>query len=226
MILAINAWCNQFPQLRAHLVTTASDNVVVRPRRTLGEPPLTNVSDAGRLLDYWRPMTGGNVLFGKAGMGLGWGIRGTNTLYASVPRPDRLVTQMTRAVPSLKDSTVLSSWRAPVEYSLSSLPFFGELGGFPGVYFGTGYSGDGIGPSVIGAQILAGLATETRDGMTTSFLARMPSGRGLPREPIRYVGGQLVKTAMIRQDLKQDAEDKVDLATRLTARIDPTSFLG
>lgn len=44
MVLAINASCNQFPQLRSHLVTRASDNVVVRPRHKLQEPPLTDVS--------------------------------------------------------------------------------------------------------------------------------------------------------------------------------------
>ncbi|ABL80160.1 FAD dependent oxidoreductase [Nocardioides sp. JS614] len=226
VVLAINAWCNQFPQLRSYLVTTASDNIVVRPRHEWKNPPLTNVSDSGRLLDYWRPMRGGEVLFGKAGLGIGWGVRGTNTLFTAAPRPDQILAHMARTVPDLAGAELLSSWRAPVEYSLSSLPFFGEVTGFPGVYFGTGYSGDGVGPSVIGAQILAGLATRSADGMTTSFLTRAPSGHGLPPEPIRYLGGQLVKTAMLRRDRKQDDEARVDLPTRLISRIDPTSFLG
>lgn len=226
VVLAINAWCNQFPQLRSHLVTTASDNVVARPQNELQGPPLTNVSDSGRLLDYWRPMSGGDVLFGKAGLAIGWGVRGTSTLFTAAPRPDRLLAQMTRTVPGLAGAELLSSWRAPVEYSLSSLPFFGEITGFPGVYYGTGYSGDGIGPSVIGARILAGLATRSTDGMTTSFLTRAPSGHGLPPEPFRYLGGQLVKAAMLRQDRKQDEEARIDFPTRLIARIDPTSFLG
>jgi len=226
VVLAINAWCNQFPQLRSHLVMTASDNVVVRPRREPENPPLTNVSDSGRLLDYWRPMSGGDILFGKAGLGIGWGVRGTNTLFGAAPRQGRLLAQMARTVPGLAGAELVSSWRAPVEYSLSSLPFFGEITGFPGVYYGTGYSGDGIGPSVIGAQVLAGLATRSTDGMTTSFLTRAPSGRGLPPEPFRYLGGQLVKTAMLRQDRKQDDGTRIDLPTRLVARIDPTTFLG
>ncbi|WP_305685530.1 FAD-binding oxidoreductase [Microbacterium sp.] len=226
VVLAINAWCNQFPQLRSHLVMTASDNVVVRPRREPENPPLTNVSDSGRLLDYWRPMSGGDILFGKAGLGIGWGVRGTNTLFGAAPRQGRLLAQMARTVPGLAGAELVSSWRAPVEYSLSSLPFFGEITGFPGVYYGTGYSGDGIGPSVIGAQVLAGLATRSTDGMTTSFLTRPPSGRGLPPEPFRYLGGQLVKTAMLRQDRKQDDGTRIDLPTRLVARIDPTTFLG
>lgn len=226
VVLAINAWCAQFPELRRHLVTTASDNVVVSPGTALATPPLTSVSDAGRLLDYWRPMADGKILFGKAGLGLGWRARGASSLFASPPRPDRLMEQMTQAVPGLADAEVVSSWRAPVEYSVSSLPFFGELPGRPGIYFATGYSGDGIGPSVLGAQILASLATRSDDDLSASFLTRLPTGRGLPPEPVRFVGGQLVKHAMLRQDRKQDEERRVDVATGLLARIDPTSFIG
>lgn len=225
VVLAINAWCNQFPEVRKHLVMTASDNMVLQPRPGLTLPG-TNVSDAGRTLDYWRPLADGKVLFGKAGTGLGWGARGASTLFTSVPHRGRLVKHLARAIPSLADADVISAWRAPVEYSLSSLPFFGELPGHPGVYFGTGYSGDGVGPSVLGAQILAALATGADDGLCTSFLTRPPSGRGLPPEPIRFLGGQLVKAAMLKQDRKQDEERPVDVVTGLLSRIDPTSFVG
>ncbi len=40
---------------------------------------------------------------------------------------------------------------------MTSLPFFGPLEGCPGVFFGTGYSGDGIGPSLVGANVLVQL---------------------------------------------------------------------
>lgn len=226
VVLAINAWCSQFPQLRRHLVTTASDNAVLRPRRELAAPPLANVSDAGRLLDYWRSIGDGKFLFGKAGVGLGWGARAASTMFAPTPRPDRLLKQIARTVPALADAEIVSSWRAPVEYSVTSLPFFGELTGFPGVYFGTGYSGDGIGPSVLGARVLASLATRGEEDLAATFLTRIPTGRGLPPEPLRFIGGQLVKHAMLRTDRKQDEERRIDPASSLLARMDPTSFVG
>lgn len=226
VVLAINAWCDQFPTLRRHLLMTASDNAVVRPRADLREYPRTNVSDSGRLLDYWRSLSDGRVLFGKAGVGLGWAARGTNTQFRPVPRLKHLVEQMTRTVPALFGAEVLSSWRAPVEYSLSSLPFFGALPGYPGVFFGTGYSGDGVGPSLLGARVLASLASATDDGLASSFLTRLPSGSGLPPEPIRFVGGQLVKVAMLRKERLEDEERGVDLPTSLLSRIDPTAFVG
>jgi glycine/D-amino acid oxidase-like deaminating enzyme len=226
VVLAINAWCTQFPELRRHLVMTASDNVVVRPRGAAVTSPTTNVSDAGRLLDYWRPLADGKLLFGKAGLGLGWGSRGASTLFAPPPRLGHLVQHLRQTVPHAADAEVVSAWRAPVEYSLSSLPFFGELSGHPGVFFGTGYSGDGIGPSVLGARILASLATGAKDDLSTSFLTRPPSRSWLPPEPIRFLGGQLVKSAMLRKDRKQDEERRVGVATDLLSRMDPTTFVG
>ncbi|MEP9362750.1 FAD-dependent oxidoreductase [Nocardioides sp. CN2-186] len=226
IVLAINAWCTGIPELRKYLLTTASDTVVVQPRQPFDAASRANVSDAGRLLDYWRGLEDGKVLFGKAGLALGWRARGARTLYRPVPHPTHLLDHMARTVPALVGANVVSTWRAPVEYSISSLPFFGEVPGWRGVYFGTGYSGDGIGPAVIGAQILASLVSRSNDGLSQSFLTRLPSGRGLPPEPIRFVGGQFVKNALLRQDRRQDEERTVGTLTGLLTRIDPTSFVG
>ncbi|GGB21432.1 hypothetical protein GCM10011492_09200 [Flexivirga endophytica] len=224
VVLAVNAWAARMPQYRPHLLMTASDNVVVRPRAPW--PTTTMVSDSGRLLNYWRTMHDGNVLFGKGGTGLGYGVRSASTLFGPVPQLSRLRSQLAAAVPALADAEILSNWRAPVEYSLSSLPFFTQVDDHPGVYCGTGYSGDGVGPSVLGGRILASLATGTTDELSTSFLTRPPAGRGLPPEPARFLGGQLVKTAYLRRDRLEAADRACDPLTGLLTRVDPTSFVG
>lgn len=226
VVLAINAWASRFREFRRHLLMTASDNVVVEPTATAPKPEHAGVSDSGRLLDYWRPLADGKILFGKAGLGLGFGARGADSLFGPAPQLDRLRRQMATAVPALAQAQVVSSWRAPVEYSVSSLPFFTPLGGHPRVFCGTGYSGDGVGPSVIGGRILASLATEVEDELSTSFLTRAPSGRGLPPEPFRFLGGQAVKVAYLRRDRLEDAERRIGPVTRTVTRIDPTSFVG
>lgn len=226
VVLAINAWASRFREFRRHLVMTASDNVVVQPEPGhLGEGR-ASVSDSGRLLDYWRPLADGKVLFGKAGLGLGFGRRGADTLYREAPRPERLRRQLVIALPHLADATVVARWRAPVEYSVSSLPFFTPLAAHPRVFCGTGYSGDGVGPSVLGGRILASLATGVEDELSSSFLARPPHARPLPPEPVRFLGGQVVKTALLRRDRLEDQRQRVDPVTRLITKIDPTSFVG
>ena len=51
------------------------------------------------------------------------------------------------------------------------------------------------GPCRLGGRILASLAQETQDEWSGCGLVR-PMGRDFPREPIRYVGGQLVRRAV------------------------------
>lgn len=222
VVLAINAWASRFSVVRRHLVMTASDNVVTAP---VGALAPAAVSDSGRLLDYWRPLPDGSMLFGKAGVGLGFHRRAATSLFGPPPRPGQLTEHLTRSIPRLSGVPVVSAWRAPVEYSTSSLPFFGALPGYQNVYFGTGYSGDGIGPSVVGSKILASLATRVADQHSASPLVGFPKA-SLPPEPVRFLGGQLVKRALLREDRLHDLGRKADPVTSRLAAIDPTSFVG
>lgn len=227
VVLAINAWAVGFTEFRRHLVMTASDDLVVDPGpERPAAADSASVSDSGRLLDYWRPLADGKVLFGKAGLGLGFGTRGATSMFRPAPRRGRLRRHLTVALPHLADATVVSTWRAPVEYSLSSLPFFTQVPNLPRVYCGTGYSGDGVGPSILGGRILASLAAGVDDELSTSFLTKAPTGRGLPPEPVRFVGGQVVKAALLRRDRLEDQDRRVDPVTRVVSNIDPTVFAG
>ena len=53
---------------------------------------------------------------------------------------------------------------------------------------GAGYSGNGVGPSVLGGRILASLALGLDDEWSRCGLVRSPP-RGLPPEPARFIGG-------------------------------------
>lgn len=225
VILATNAWCAGFAEIGRHLVLSASDNLVVKGRLE-GQGPHAGVSDSGRLLDYWRPATSDTVLYGKGGVGLGVRSRGASTMFRTAPRQGRLRSQLLNSLPLMDGGVVISTWRAPVEYSLTSLPFFGPLEGCPGVFFGTGYSGDGIGPSLVGANVLVQLVMGGDLDVVAQTLTRQPQGRGLPPEPIRFLGGQLVKSALLREERLADAGRSADLPTRWIAGIDPTGFVG
>jgi hypothetical protein len=60
------------------------------------------------------------------------------------------------------------------------------------LHFGAGYSGNGVGPSWLGGQILASLALGTQDDWTALPLVDRPARR-LPPEPLRFAGGKLVR---------------------------------
>jgi hypothetical protein len=56
-----------------------------------------------------------------------------------------------------------------------------------------------VGPSVLGGKILASLALGLDDEWSSCGLVR-PAPNGLPPEPIRHLGGQLVKRAVARNE--------------------------
>ncbi len=225
-ILAVNAWAMAFPQVRRHMLLTASDNVVLPiPTDTIDRFAAAGVgvSDSGRLLNYWRTTVDGHLLFGKGGLAVGYGAVAADTLFAAQVNDAVLRDRAQGLFPDIPYKPV-SSWRAPVEYSLSSLPFFVPLEGHPRVHLAAGYSGDGVGPSRLGAKILASLALGTDDEWSASPLTRAPTRR-LPPEPVRFIGGQVVAGALKRQDSHQAHALPTDKATELLTRLDPTSWV-
>jgi len=227
-VLAINAWASAIPEIRRRLVLTASDNLITAPlaRAQLAALGTEGVgtSDSRRLLNYWRSTSDGSALFGKGGVGLGFGHRGASSLYGAAPRPHNLERQFRATFPTLADVPIAATWRAPVEYSINSLPFFVPVSGQPRVFVGAGYSGDGVGPACLGGKILASLALGTDDEWSRSGLTRLPRG-WLPPEPIRFVGGQLVRAALTRADNARSSGKQVDLVTTAVTKLDPTSWV-
>lgn len=228
VVLAINAWASNLSWARRHLITTASDHLVVNPQDSdpnrAGVTPGVGVSDSRRLLNYWRTTPEGLLLFGKGGVELGFRSRGASTLFGEVVNLKLLRRNFEQTFPALAEAKILNTWRAPVEYSINSLPFFVPDPHQPRVFVGTGYSGDGVGPSRLGARILASLATDQKDEWSQSPLTRLPSAK-LPPEPFRYLGGQMVRTATIRADDMRYSGRKVDPLTSAITALDPTSFV-
>ena len=92
----------------------------------------------------------------------------------------------------------------PIDRATVGLPFFWRLGGRDDLLCGAGYSGNGVGPSRLGGDILASLALGADDEWARCGLAREPTGGRLPPEPFRYLGGRLVREAVARKERAED----------------------
>src|SRR5207249_11786686 len=99
-----------------------------------------------------------------------------------------------RLLPGLAGARVERAWGGPIDVSADHFPFFGTVPGTR-VHYGLGYSGNGVGPSWLGGQILASLAVGRDDEWTALPLAtrRVPA---LPPEPLKRLGGWLVRAAI------------------------------
>jgi len=120
--------------------------------------------------------------------------------------------------------SVASSWTGPIDRSVTSLPFFGRLGGREDVLYGVGYSGNGVGPALLGGRILASLALGVSDEWSESPLARGPVSR-FPPEPARFVGGHVVRAAVARKERTEDAGRTPDRVTRALASLAPAGLV-
>ena len=119
-----------------------------------------------------------------------------------------------RFFPQLRGRRVTHAWGGPIDVSPTHLPIFGSRGR---VHHGFGFTGNGVGPSYLGGEILARLALDRRDELTRLALVE-PERKLMPPEPFRWAGGSLIRSALVRSDRADDAGGRArSLLTRLVA---------
>jgi glycine/D-amino acid oxidase-like deaminating enzyme len=126
---------------------------------------------------------------------IGFGGRIDARFTEDIPSAGRAEQGLRVLLPGLADARVTHSWGGPIDVSSDHLPFFGTVPGSR-LHYGAGYSGNGAGPSWLGGQILARLVLRVDDELTRLPLVtrRVPK---LPPEPIRRLGGGLVRASIL-----------------------------
>jgi hypothetical protein len=81
------------------------------------------------------------------------------------------------------------------------------------IHYGTRYSGNGVGPSWLGGQILASLVLGSDDEWSRLPLAGRVPPR-LPPEPLRRLGGALVRRAILSVEAADEAGRRPPLFAR------------
>ncbi|MDQ6822251.1 MAG: FAD-binding oxidoreductase [Actinomycetota bacterium] len=228
VVLAINAWGAGLPELRRSLVVVASDVLCTEPvpdrLQQIGWGPQLSISDSRRLVNYYRLTEDGRIVFGKGGGTLALGGRVGASYNRASHRVTEVQNQLRHIYPALWDVGIGASWRGPIDYSLTGLPFFCQIAGRDDIVAGIGFSGNGVGPSYLAGQTLAKLVLEGRDESMPAALTTAPAGQ-LPREPLRYLGGLAVRAATARKEANEDLGRRTGPATAMLARLDPTSFV-
>jgi hypothetical protein len=86
-----------------------------------------------------------------------------------------------------------------------------------------GFSGNGVGPSYVAGVALAQMALGDAPEEIPEGLQR-PQDGGMPPEPIRYLGGRMVREAVRRKEQAEDGGGAPGRLLSLVAGLDPTSF--
>jgi putative aminophosphonate oxidoreductase len=228
VVIAMNAWATMFPELRRTIVVISSDIVTTEafPERlnASGWRDGMAVSDSRTLVNYCRTTPDGRIAFGTGGGMLSYGNRVTPKFSGGSSRSEEVAGYFRRIYPDFRDIGIASHWTGPIDRSLSGLPFFGRLGGRADIVYGLGFSGNGVGPTLIGAKILASLVLNERDEWSECGLVRDGIGQ-FPREPLRYFGGGMVIKANRRKEALEDQGKTPGALTRYFAKLAPAGLV-
>ena len=220
IVLALNAWATGWP-LAGRQTTFASAVVLTEPVRGLlaeiGWSGNEAVTDGRMFLHYFRPTPDGRVLMGSGSGRLEPGGRVGPDVLDDVAAQSRAHDGLRSLLPALADVRIEARWSGPIDVSADKLPRFGTIPGTR-IHFGAGYSGNGVGPSWLGGQILASLALGARDEWTALPLVDRRARR-LPPEPLRYAGGRVVRWGTLAAEDAIGAGRRPSAAARAAAAI-------
>src|SRR3954462_9661466 len=216
IVMATNAWMTGWRPVANRVTNMGSWVVLTEPApdalaaiRWTGHEAIT---DGRTFLHYFRTTDDGRVLMGAGAGQIGFGGVVDDRFFADAAAQRRAGAGLRGLLPALADVKVERTWGGPIDVSADRLPFFGSRGR---LHFGVGYTGNGVGPSWLGGQILASLALDREDEWTSlPLVGRRP--RPLPPEPFRYVGGKLIRAATLACE---DAGEAGEPAQRVAAAI-------
>lgn len=217
-VLAVNSAAAGFPGHRLSLAVASSHIVLTEPvPDVLDELGWTgeSIADGRTMLHYLRTTRDGRIAFGWGGGRMAVGGRPSGRLEVDPDVVARIRESLVRFFPQLHGRQVTHAWGGPIDVSPTHLPIFGSRGA---VHHGYGFTGNGVGPSYLGGEILARLALDRRDEITRLALVEPPR-KLFPPEPIRYVGGSVIRQALVRKDAAEDAGRALDPVTALVASL-------
>ncbi len=221
LVVATNAWMTGWKPVRGRLTSFGSYVVLTEPVRELlveiGWTAGEGIVDGRMFLHYFRTTRDGRVLMGSGSGPLGFGGRIDERFTRDRATVARAGAGLRRLLPALAAARITHAWGGPIDVSSDHLPFFGTVPGTR-IHFGAGYSGNGVGPSWLGGQILASVALGADDEWTRLPLAgRLPPR--LPPEPFRYLGGRAIRAAILACEEADEAGRRAPAPIRAAATL-------
>ena len=197
--------------LRGRLTLTSSHMVITEPLpELLEEIGWTGgecITDARHMLHYFRTTDDGRIAFGWGGGRVVYGarLRGHAEVDAGVAA--EVASHLARFFPQLEGRPIAHAWGGPIDISPTHTPVVGTLDGR--VHHAFGFTGNGVGPSRMVGHVLASLALDRRDEHSRLAIVE-PRQVRVPPEPFRYIGGTLIRHALLRKERALELGRKPD----------------
>jgi glycine/D-amino acid oxidase-like deaminating enzyme len=220
-VVAMNAWGAGWKPLSRLLTPFGSYVVLTEPvpelLEEIGWTGGEAITDCRMFLHYFRTTADGRVLMGSGSGPIGYRGKIDTRFSHDVPTVERAEAGLRLLLPGLNAARVEHAWGGPIDVSADHLPVFGTVPGTR-IHYGAGYTGNGVGPSWLGGQILASLALGADDEWSRLLLVDRKI-RKLPPEPLNFLGGSVVRSAMISVEDAHEAGLKPSAAARFVASL-------
>jgi glycine/D-amino acid oxidase-like deaminating enzyme len=221
VVLGLNAWAAGWPWSERRLVTWSSYMVMTEPipdrLAELGWTEGEGICDARLTLHYLRTTPDGRIALGGGGGRAGGQATGP-AFTDDTGSARRAAIGLRRLFPSLADVRIEDTWGGPIDICDDHRPFFGTRPG-DRIHFGHGYSGNGVGPTYLGGRILSALALGRRTDpvLALPIVGRLP--RRFPPDPLRTMGARIVREAIVRREVAEEAGRPVNPIVREFTRL-------
>jgi glycine/D-amino acid oxidase-like deaminating enzyme len=219
VVLGLGAWSAGVAGLRRATIPVASHIVLTEPLDiALPWADGELLGDARLMVHYAQVTVDGRIAFGRGGGALGVAGRVGPRHFYDPAAIDAVTADFRRWFPRFAAVPPARAWGGPVDRAPGHLPFAGRLGADGNVLYATGFSGNGVAPSALFGRILGRLALDRRDADTTSPITAGPPAL-LPPEPLRSVGGELVRAALGRLERAEESGRTAPRARRALGRL-------
>ncbi len=216
-VLALGPRTRGVAPLRSRLSVTSSHIVLTEPvpdvLADLGWTGGECITDGRTLVHYFRTTRDGRIVFGWGGGRPAFGARVNGHSEVDPDAAREAHRALLRIFPSLEGRRITHAWGGPVDVSPSHIPQIGTLPVAP-VHYAFGYTGNGVGPSNLAGRTLAALAAGTGDDVTRLPIVDSGAGAYVPGEPLAWLGGQLVRSALVRRERIEERGGRPDPVTR------------
>jgi glycine/D-amino acid oxidase-like deaminating enzyme len=227
VVLATNAWASELPEFRRKIVPLYTYVVLTEPIdddlwADIGWGRRQGIEDKRNFVHYYRRTADNRILWGGTD---GIVYAGRNKIRPHHDRNDKVFAKLEstfRATfPPLSRVRFTHRWGGPVAITSNFVPMFGSLDGGR-IHYGLGYNGHGVAPSHTGGRILSDLVLQRDRGYRDLFFVNSKE-HSFPPEPLNWLGAELTRRALLRQDRRMDegkpVGDMDPLILRLTNRL-------
>ncbi|MET0973796.1 MAG: FAD-binding oxidoreductase [Thermoleophilaceae bacterium] len=217
VVLAVGPAARSVGSLSSRLTVTSSHIVLTEPvpdlLEELGWTGGECITDGRTLLHYFRTTPDGRIAFGWGGGRLACGARVNGRVELDREMVAEVARHLERIFPGVRGRGIAHAWGGPIDVSPSHIP---QIGSFPGapVHYAFGFTGNGVGPSHLAGRALASLALERRDEHSRLPIVGSEAGAWVPSEPLAWLGGNVVRSALVRVERAAEEGEQPDALSR------------